>query len=141
MLWFCLLLSSIAGGSLFACWLICQSHVKCCEDRSVHSAAGLSRNSILISQTASECCSMLASLEDHKTQLNNRLAMLDEMIEKSDREIQRLHEQLVRMDQLLGHPLSDTGRDMLTLLRAGGFDEEDIQHLTLRNRNELEDAA
>jgi len=141
MVWFSLLLSSIAGGALLVCWLVCRAHCQCCHDRSVHSGGDVSKNSILISRAASECCSMLISLEDHKTQLYNRLAMLDEMIDKSDREIERLQEQLVRMNQLCSHPLNESGRDMLTLLRAGGFDEDDIQHLPLRGRDELEDAA
>lgn len=141
MLWFCLLLSSIAGGALLGCRLICQSHLKHRQPPSAPAAAELSDNSILISRTAAECCSMLVSLEDHKTRLRNQLCMLDEMIEKSDREIERLQEQLVRMNQFGGHPLNRTSRDMLNLLRAGGYDDDDIEHLTLRGRDELEDAA
>jgi hypothetical protein len=141
MFWFCLLLSSVAGGALFCCWLICRSHLNCRQTRSAQAGAELSKDSLLISRTASACCSILVSLEDHKSQLRNRLAMLDEMIEKSDREIERLHEQLARMNQLRSDPLNQTSREMLSLLRAGGYDEQDIEHLTLRARDELEDAA
>lgn len=140
MLWCCLLIS-FAGGALFCGSLFCRSLSKCRRNRPVRAGTELSHNSLLISQTAAECCSILGSLEDHKSQLRNRLTMLDEMIEKSDREIERLQEQLVRMHQLRSHPLNQTSRDMLDLLRAGGYEEDDIRHLTLRDRDELEDAA
>lgn len=140
MVWFCLL-SLIASSSLLICWFVCQSHLACRQSRETPSGTLRSENSILVSQTASECCSLLVSLEDHKQQLRNRLHMLDEMIEKSDREIESLCEQLARMNRLCSHPLDSTGRDMLSLLRAGGYDQTEIQHLTLRERDELEDAA
>lgn len=141
MLWFCLLFTCIAGGVLFSCCLTCRSHLKCRQTRTDQTGTELSENSLLISRTASTCCSILASLEDHKSHLRNRLTMLDEMIEKSDREIERLHGQLARMNQLRCHPLNQTSREMLSLLRAGGYDEQDIEHLTLRDRDELEEAA
>lgn len=140
MVWFCLL-SLLTCSSLLICWYICKSHLACQQSREASEGIQLSGNSILLSQTASECCSLLASLEDHKTQLRNRLLMLDEMIEKSDREIESLFEQLSRINQFRNQPLDPTGRDMITLLRAGGYDENEIRHLTLRDNDELEDAA
>ena len=136
MFWFCLI-TAIAGSTLLSCWLICQSHHTSRQANTAEST----ENSILLSQTASECCSMLVSLEDHKMQLRNRLSMLDEMIEKSDLEIDRLHEQLTRMNRLRSHPLDTTGRDMVDFLRAGGYNQGEIQHLTLRDHEELDDAA
>ena len=138
--WFCLL-SLMTVATLLLCWSLCRTHLAYRQARNQTEGIHLCANSMLISQTAAECSSLLDSLEDHKQQLHMRLLMLDEMIEKSDREIECLYEQLSRINQNCNQPLNRTGHDMISLLRAGGYDENEIRHLTLRNTDEWKDAA
>lgn len=92
-------------------------------------------------ETASECHQALQSLEEQKLQLHNRLAMLDEMIEKSDREIIRMQEQLGRMNIISSTQLTETDYDMLNLLNAGGYDAAEIARLTHLNIEDLDQSA
>ena len=79
-----------------------------------------------LGETVSACQQVLDSLETQKSQLSNRLEMLDEMIVKSDREIFRLQEQLSRMEELKTSPINETDMAMLNLLQAGGYDTVEI---------------
>jgi len=105
------------------------------------SSAPKSREKPALLETAKECHQVLQSLEEQKIQFHHRLAMLDEMIEKSDREIVRMQEQLGRMDAIKSSPLSETDHEMLNLLHAGGYDAAEIARLTQRSIDDLDQSA
>jgi len=92
-------------------------------------------------ETAKSCEEILQSFETQKQQLHHRLEMLDELIEKSDREIVRMQEQLGRMDNIRAVALTDTDHEMLSLLQAGGYDTGEIARLTQRDMGEIDRAA
>jgi hypothetical protein len=70
------------------------------------------------------CEDVLREIESQKRRLENRSAMMEELIERADRQIEELQERVAALGRR--RTLSETERQMLTLLRAGGFDRQEI---------------
>ena len=90
MMWFIFTAGVITLFLLMLVLAPCASKVSGCQ-------AGVNQpKDLSLSDAAQNCTEMLESIEHQKRQLQNRLDMLEELIEKSDREIIRLHDQLSR---------------------------------------------
>ncbi|MBD3673957.1 MAG: hypothetical protein HUJ26_10580 [Planctomycetaceae bacterium] len=87
------------------------------------------------------CQTTLEELQQQKQQLDYRLQKLDEMIEASDREIIRFQEQVSLMEQLRSTEITDSEKDMLSWLRAGGYPPEEIARLTARTLEDYDRSA
>ena len=87
----------------------------------------------------SSCELVFRQIEQQKRNLENRASMMDELIERADRQIEAMHERIA----VIGNrrPLTDIEQQMFDLLHAGGFDREEISQFTHRCEDELDSAA
>lgn len=111
----------LAGGLILLALLPCSSR-GCRTERSLPRADA---------RGASPVDELLATWESSRRQMRHRLDMLDEMIEKADREIDAMQRRLaaVRIPST-SRVDPDARRAMLNLLRAGGFSSGEIASLT-----------
>jgi hypothetical protein len=87
----------------------------------------------------SSCEAVFRQIAEQKRHLENRVSMMNELIERADRQIEEMHERIAAIGER--RELTDTERQMLDLLRAGGFDREEISRFSRRSDDELTDAA
>ena len=87
----------------------------------------------------SSCEAVFRQIAEQKRYLENRVSMMNELIDRADRQIEDMHERIASIGER--RELTETERQMLDLLRAGGFDREDISKFARRSDDELTDAA
>jgi len=91
-----------------------------------------------LNRSMTACQEAFRTLEEQRAQLHYRLQTLDEMIEKSDREILKLHDQLSRMENIRRAEHTETDLAMLSFLQAGGYDREEIARFIGKDLSYLE---
>lgn len=131
------MLIGLAAGLLVVLWFVPCSRGGCVVGAG--DGDGVAGDEVRGGKHAAAVEALTESLETTRRQMRNRLEMLDEMIEKADREIDAMQQRLAGVHAHRDARRKPLGkqRAMIDLLQAGGFSLEEIGDLTGRSVEEL----